>query len=81
MRDANPELVFYLYEESLGQTAGYLRIPNKGIEKIPLDSPLIIEDSIKLNISADQASYHGILNKSNLVPDQKVMFNYNAQNK
>ncbi|MFD2562107.1 peptidase MA family metallohydrolase [Aquimarina rubra] len=64
MGDANPELVFYLYEDSLGQTAGHLGIPSKGIEKIPFDPPLIIEDSIKLNISAAQASYHGILNKS-----------------
>lgn len=67
MGDANPELVFNISEDSLGQLVGYLGIPSKGIQEIPLDMVIITEDSIILQISAAQASYKGVLNKNRKV--------------
>jgi hypothetical protein len=64
MGDGNPELVFYLYTDSLGQSAGHVGIPSKGIEKLPLDKILITKDSIHLQLSAAQASYKGALGKN-----------------
>lgn len=64
MGEANPELVFYLYKDSLGQTVGHLGIPSKGIPKIPFDKVLISNDSIDLLISAAQARFMGVLNES-----------------
>jgi len=61
MGDANPELVFNISEDSLGQLVGYLGIPSKGIPEIPLDKVIITKDSIILEISAVQASYKGVL--------------------
>jgi hypothetical protein len=60
MGDANPELVFNIFKDSLGQLAGNLGIPSKGIQGIPLSKVHIDQDSIVLEISAAQASYKGI---------------------
>lgn len=64
MGDATPELVFYIYEDSLEETVGHLGIPSKGIEKVPFDRVLISQDSINFNISAALASFKGVLNES-----------------
>lgn len=60
MGDANPELVFNIFKDSLGQLAGNLGIPSKGIQGIPLSKVHINQDSIVLEISAAQASYKGV---------------------
>ncbi len=60
MGDANPELVFNIFKDSLGQLAGNLGIPSKGIQGIPLSKVHINKDSIVLEISAAQASYKGV---------------------
>ncbi|MEB8345134.1 peptidase MA family metallohydrolase [Flavobacteriaceae bacterium KMM 6898] len=60
MGDANPELVFNIFTDSLGQLAGNLGIPSKGIQGIPLSKVYINQDSIVLEISAAQASYKGV---------------------
>lgn len=67
MGDANPDLVFYLYKDSLGQAVGHLGIPSKGFQEIPFDKVLITKDSINLQISAAQASYIGVLNENKKV--------------
>jgi len=36
MGDANPEVVFNIFKDSLGQRTGNLGIPSKGIQGIPL---------------------------------------------
>ena len=63
MGDANPELVFNLFLDSLGQQAGNLGIPSKGIQGIALDKVFFNQDSIILEISAAQASYKGVFNE------------------
>lgn len=68
MGDANPELVFNIFLDSLGQQAGNLGIPSKGIQGIALDKVLFKQDSIILEISAAQASYKGVLDN-----DRKVI--------
>ncbi|WP_176223674.1 peptidase MA family metallohydrolase [Marivirga sericea] len=60
MGDANPELVFNIFRDSLGQLAGHVGIPSKGIQGIPLSKVYINQDSIFLEISAAQASFKGI---------------------
>lgn len=60
MGDANPELVFNIFRDSLGQLAGNIGIPSKGIQGIPLSKVFISQDSIILEISAAQASYNGV---------------------
>lgn len=60
MGDATPELVFNIFKDSLGNTAGGLGIPSKGIKDIPLDNIEIKQDSIILEISIAQASFKGI---------------------
>jgi len=60
MGDANPELVFNIFKDSLGQLTGNLGVPSKGIQDIPLSKVYIKEDSIILEISSAQASYKGI---------------------
>ncbi len=61
--DTNPELVFNIFKDSIGQLAGNLGIPSKGIQGIPLDKAMITKDSIVLSISAVQASYKGVFNE------------------
>lgn len=68
MGDANPELVFNIFLDSLGQQAGNLGIPSKGIQGIALDKVLFKQDSIILEISVAQASYKGVLDD-----DRKVI--------
>lgn len=68
MGDANPELVFNIFLDSLGQQAGNLGIPSKGIQGIALDKVLFKQDSVILEISAAQASYKGVLDD-----DRKVI--------
>lgn len=60
MGDANPELVFNIFEDSLGQLAGNVGIPSKGIQGITLSKVHLKNDSIFLEISAAQASYKGV---------------------
>ena len=60
MGDANPELVFNIFEDSLGQLAGNVGIPSKGIQGITLSKVHLKKDSIFLEISAAQASYKGV---------------------
>ena len=61
MGDANPELVFNIFLDSLGQQAGNLGIPSRGIQGIALDKVFFNQDSIILEIFAAQASYIGVL--------------------
>ncbi len=63
MGDTNPELVFDIFKDSIGQLAGNLGIPGKGIQGIPMDKVMITQDSIILNIAAAQASYKGVFNE------------------
>ncbi|MFL0354753.1 peptidase MA family metallohydrolase [Xanthomarina sp. GH4-25] len=64
MGDTNPELVFNIFKDSLGQLAGNLGIPSKGIQGIPLSQIYIKKDSIVIEISAAQASYRGVFEKN-----------------
>lgn len=61
MGDSNPELVFNIFLDSLGQETGNLGIPSKGIQGIALDKVRIKQDSIILGISAAQACFKGVL--------------------
>lgn len=63
MGDANPEVVFNIFKDSLGQLAGNLGIPSKGIQGIPLSKVHIKQDSIILESSAAQLIYKGIFEK------------------
>lgn len=67
MGDANPELVFNIFLDSLGQQAGNLGIPSKGIQGIALDKVLFKQDSIILEISAAQASYKGVIDDDRML--------------
>jgi hypothetical protein len=60
MGGTNPELVFNIFKDSLGQLAGNLGVPSKGIQGIPLSRVYIHKDSVVLEISAAQASYKGV---------------------
>lgn len=60
MGDANPEVVFNIFRDSLGQLAGNLGVPSKGIQGIPLSKVHIKQDSIILESSAAQLIYKGI---------------------
>lgn len=60
MGDANPELVFNIFLDSLGQQAGNLGIPSRGIQGIALDKVFFNQDSIIVEISTAQASYKGV---------------------
>lgn len=64
MGDATPELAFYIYSDSLGQAAGHLGIPSKGIKKLPLEKVNITKDSVHLQLSA-QANFKGALGEKN----------------
>ncbi len=63
MGDANPEVVFNIFKDSLGQLAGNIGVPSKGVQGIPLSKIYIKQDSIIMEISAAQASYKGIFEK------------------
>lgn len=67
MGDANPELVFNIFLDSLGQQAGNLGIPSKGIQGIAFDKVLFKQDSIILEISAVQASYKGVFDDDRML--------------
>ena len=60
MGDANPEVVFNIFKDSLGQLTGNLGVPSKGIQGIPLSKVYIKQDSIILESSAAQLIYKGI---------------------
>lgn len=60
MGDTKPELVFNIYKDSLGQLAGAVSVPSKGIRGVPLSKVYVRQDSIILEISAAQASYKGV---------------------
>ncbi len=64
MGDANPELVFNIFNDSIGKLAGNLGVPSKGLQGIPLSKVLIKQDSIILEIAAAQASYKGVFGKN-----------------
>jgi hypothetical protein len=61
MGDANPEVVFNIFKDSLGQLAGNVGVPSKGVQGIPLSKVYIKQDSIILESSAAQLIYKGII--------------------
>tara|TARA_R110002012_G_scaffold298643_1_gene497214 strand:+ start:1183 stop:2295 length:1113 start_codon:yes stop_codon:yes gene_type:complete len=63
MGDANPEVVFNIFKDSLGQLAGNIGVPSKGVQGIPLSKIYIKQDSIIMEISTAQASYKGVFEK------------------
>ena len=63
MGDANPKVVFNIFKDSLGQLAGDLDIPIKGIQGIPLSYVHIKQDSIILESSAAQLIYKKVFEK------------------
>ncbi len=63
MGDANPEVVFNIFKDSLGQLTGNLGVPSKGIQGIPLSTVYIKQDSIILESAAAQLIYKGIFEK------------------
>jgi hypothetical protein len=63
MGDANPEVVFNIFKDSLGQLTGNLGVPSKGIQGIPLSRVHIKQDSIILESSAAQLIYKGAFEK------------------
>ncbi len=65
MGDSNPALVFNIYADSLGQLAGNLGVPSKGIQGIPLSKVHINQDSIVLEVSIAQAGFKGVLENNN----------------
>tara|TARA_R110002073_G_scaffold335987_1_gene529764 strand:+ start:31865 stop:32977 length:1113 start_codon:yes stop_codon:yes gene_type:complete len=60
MGDANPEVVFNIFKDSLGQLAGNLDVPSKGVQSIPLSKVYIKQDSIILESSVAQLIYKGV---------------------
>ncbi|WP_417364546.1 peptidase MA family metallohydrolase [Galbibacter sp.] len=60
MGEANPEVVFNVFKDSLGQLTGNLGIPSKGIQDIPLSKVYIKQDSIILESSAAQLVFKGV---------------------
>lgn len=60
MGDTNPEVVFNIFKDSLGQLTGNLGVPSKGIQGIPFSKVYIKQDSIILESSAAQLIYKGI---------------------
>ncbi len=63
MGDANPEVVFNIFKDSLGQLAGNLGVPSKGIQGIPLSKVHIEQDSIILESSVAQLIFKGVFEK------------------
>jgi hypothetical protein len=63
MGDANPEVVFNIFKDSLGQLTGNLGVPSKGIQGIPLSTVHIKQDSIILESTTSQLIYKGIFEK------------------
>jgi len=63
MGDENPEVVFNIFKDSLGQLAGNIGVPSKGVQGIPLSKIYIKQDSIIMEISAAQAIYKGVFDK------------------
>jgi hypothetical protein len=63
MGEANPEVVFNIFIDSLGQLAGNIGVPSKGVQGIPLSKIYIKRDSLFMEISAAQASYRGVFEK------------------
>ena len=60
MGDANPEVVFNIFKDSLGQLDGNLGIPSKGVQSIPLSKVYIKQDSIVLESSVAQLIFKGV---------------------
>ena len=63
MGDANPEVVFNIFKDSLGQLAGNLGVPSKAIQGIPLSKVHIEQDSIVLESSVAQLIFKGVFEK------------------
>lgn len=63
MGDANPEVVFNIFKDSLGQLTGNLGVPSKGIQGIPLSKVYIKKDSIILESSTAQLIFKGVFEK------------------
>jgi len=63
MGDTNPEVVFHIFKDSLGQLAGNIGVPSKGVQDIPLSKVYIKQDSIIMEISAAQAIFKGVFEK------------------
>ena len=68
MGDANHELVFSIFKDSLGHLSGNLGLPSKGIQGISLSKVNINQDSIVIESSAAQVIYKGIFEK-----DRKII--------
>lgn len=60
MGDANPEVVFNIFKDSLGQLTGNLGVPSKGIQGIPLSKVHLKQDSIIIESSTAQLIYKGV---------------------
>lgn len=67
MGNANPEVVFNIFKDSLGQLTGNLGIPSKGIQGILLSKVQIKQDSIILESSTAQLIYKGVFEKNGKV--------------
>lgn len=63
MGDANPEVVFNIFKDSLGQLTGNLGVPSKGVQGIPLSRVYIKQDSIILESSTAQLIFKGVFEK------------------
>ena len=63
MGNANPEVVFNISKDSLGQLTGNLGVPSKGIQGIPLSTVRIKQDSIIIESTTAQLIYKGIFEK------------------
>jgi hypothetical protein len=64
MGDANPEVVFNIFNDSLGELAGNIGVPSKGVQGIPFSKVYVKQDSIIIEIAAAQASYKGVFQKN-----------------